>query len=222
MSVVLITVGVLGLLAALNPLRPVVFLLVLGTDRAHDNGVYFLLGWATALTVVFTAVFVAFDSGAGGRASSDQRTWLSAAEILVGVALLVVSARKWRQRHDLTGRSVPTTVMRRLAGLNPRQAGMLGIAIQPRALTLAAAVVVARDRTNVISGVGGLGVFALLSTAALIALFVYYLRRPDVASGQFGILAIRIENASPTILPVLCGLAAMYLLFDATHSLITQ
>ena len=63
----LITVGLLGLLATLDPLRPVVFLLVLRTERARINGIYFLVGWAAALAILFTAGYVAFDAGRRGR-----------------------------------------------------------------------------------------------------------------------------------------------------------
>ena len=142
--------------------------------------------------------------------------------MLIGVVLLFVSARKWRQRHNTTGRSVtPKAVTRQLESLSPRKAGVLGLLIQPRSLTIAAAIVVSRDRTGPFSYLGGLGVFALLSTAALVALFAYYLRRPDRATKQFGILVARIQNASPTILPLLCGLGGIYLLIDAARGLIT-
>ena len=54
---VLISVILLGILASLDPLRPVVFVLVLRTRRI--NALAFLVGWAVALSLLFVVVFVA-------------------------------------------------------------------------------------------------------------------------------------------------------------------
>ena len=74
----LITVGALGLLSSLDPLRPVVFLLLLRTDRARLNAIGFLVGWAIATAALFTVGFVAFDAGTlqfRGAGLSAQLTW---------------------------------------------------------------------------------------------------------------------------------------------------
>ena len=143
--------------------------------------------------------------------------------MLLGVTLLVVSTHKWRRRHDYTDRPItPKAVTRQLEDLSPRKASVLGVLIQPRTLTIAAAVVVARDRTGFISYLGGLSVSRSLSTAALIALFLYYLRRPDDASSDFGILSARIEKPARPSSPMLGVLGGLYLLFDAIRGLIAS
>jgi hypothetical protein len=220
---VLITVGLLGLLATLDPLRPVVFLLVLRTERARANGIYFLVGWALALAVLFTTGYLAFNARGSGRSSSAQKTWLSALEVLLAVSLLVMAIRRWLQRNKVAARpATPKAVLRQLEHLDPKRASLLGVLIQPRSLTIAAAVVVARDRSSLISYLGGLGIFALLSTVPLIGLFTHYVRRPDIAKSQYGSLAARIEQAGPTILTVVCALGGGYLLVDGIGGLISR
>ena len=92
--------------------------------------------------------------------------------------------------------------------------------VQPRTLTLAAAVVVARDRSGPISVAAGLLVFAVLSTGALLGLFTYFVRRPDGAESWLAASADWIERASPTLFTIGCAIAGVYLLIDAIHSLV--
>ena len=170
----LISVGLLGLLASLDPIRPVVFVLVLRTERARLNAIGFLVGWAVALAVLFAAGFFAFDAGASGRPSSAQKTWLSLVEIVVAVFLLALALRRWRSDDNLVHRNTPDVIVRQLDRLTPRRSSLLGVLIQPRTLTIAAALVVARDRTSFADATAGLAVFGVLSTGAY--LLVYAMR----------------------------------------------
>jgi hypothetical protein len=219
---VLISVGLLGLLASLDPLRPVVFVLVLQTDKGRLNAIGFFIGWSLSMAVLFAAAFVAVNASATGRASSTQKTWLSVLELILSAILMTVTLRRWQRRHDTTTRRVtPARVLRQLERLTPRRSGFLGVLIQPRSLTIAAAIIVARDRSGLADAVAGLGVFALLSTGALLALFTYVVRRPDGADSWLAGVANRIERSGPILLTLVCALASVFLLVDGTRALIT-
>ena len=76
----LISVAVLGLVAALDPLRPVLFVLVLRTQLV--NAIAFLAGWTLALSLLFVIVFATFaaDIPTGRqhqRARRRPRSWRS-------------------------------------------------------------------------------------------------------------------------------------------------
>jgi hypothetical protein len=218
---VLITVGLLGLLASLDPLRPAVFVMVLRTDRGRINAIGFLVGWAFALAVLFTAGFVAFNAGAADRPSSVERNWLSILELVLAVVLLVVALRRGTRRKSIgTGSHTPAPIQRQLERLTPRRSSFLGVLIQPRSMTIAAAVIVARDRSGFASAAAALGVFALFSTGALLGLFTYFVRRPDHANRSLASLTERIERLGPTVVTVVCALAGCYLLVDAIRGLI--
>jgi hypothetical protein len=218
--VLLITVTLLGLLASLDPLRPVVFVLVLGTKRARVNAIGFLVGWSLALAVLFAVGFAAFNAGASGRPSSAQKTWLAGLELVLACLLLATAGRRWRRRNDTTvHRTTPHAVLRQLDRLTPPRSSFLGVLIQPRTLTIAAAVVVARDRSGFASALAGLGLFALLSTGALLALFAYFVRRPDSAQNSLSDLASRIEQAGPMLFTTGCALGGAYLLVDSVRGL---
>ena len=98
----LISVVVLGILALLDPLRPVVFVLVLRTRVV--NAVALLAGWTLALSLLFVIVFVVFAGDISTSADHRHRTAASAMEITVGAALLIVATGRWRRHDDDSGR----------------------------------------------------------------------------------------------------------------------
>ena len=145
----LISVVVLGVLAALNPLRPVVFVLVLRTRRV--NAIAFLAGWALALSVLFGLV-------------CRRRRWRCVRGVERPTAHLGLGWPSWSSaRSSLSSRCVDGRVARTpQRSTSPRPpspggstgsilkgAGVMGVLIQPRTLTIAAALVVARDRSGV-------------------------------------------------------------------------
>ncbi|MET0580104.1 MAG: GAP family protein, partial [Ilumatobacteraceae bacterium] len=208
------------ILASLDPLRPVVFVLVLRTKRI--NALAFLVGWAIALSLLFVVVFVLFGGDPAAAPGSDRRTWISVAELLVGVLLTVFAARRWERRAEMVAKSLaPEAVLRRLDQLGPRQAGLIGVLIQPRTLTIAAALVVARDRSGVLSLLIGFAVFAIVSTAALLAILLYDTRRPESAATQLESFVGRLEAQGPVLFTILCACAGVYLIADSIYSLVT-
>ena len=94
----LISVIALGILASLDPLRPVVFVLVLRTQLV--NAIAFLAGWTLALSLLFVVVLVTFAGEISTGADHRHRTAASVVEIAVGATLLIVAASRWRRRHD--------------------------------------------------------------------------------------------------------------------------
>ena len=215
----LISVVVLGILASLDPLRPVVFVLVLRTQLV--NAIAFLAGWALALSLLFVIVFVALAGDISTGPDHRHRTAASVAELAIGAALLVVAAGRWRRRHDESGRrGYPQAVLRRLDHLDVRRAAVIGVLIQPRALTVAAAVVVARDRSGVLSLLIGFAVFAIVSTAALLGILIYDIWRPESARLRLTDVVSTLERQGPMIFTVLCAAGGGYLVLDGLRDLL--
>ena len=91
-----ITIVVLGLLASVSPTTIVVFILLLATTRARVNAVAFLIGWIVSLVIVFAVSYAIVGTRATQHGSGI--TAVKVIEILLGAALVVVAARKWRRR----------------------------------------------------------------------------------------------------------------------------
>ena len=214
----LISVVVLGILALLDPLRPVVFVLVLRVNRI--NATAFLLGWAVALSALFLAVFLLAAGNGSGPASSGQRIWASAAEVALGTVLLIVAARRWQRRGTTAHLVTPAAVLRRLNRLDPRRAGFMGALVQPRTITVAAALVVARERSGPISFLVGFALFAVVSTSTLLGILGYHIWRPQEAERHLSGLVAVLEEYGPLLITALCAAGGGYLLVDGLLGLI--
>jgi hypothetical protein len=216
---VLISVVVLGVLASLDPLRPAVFVLVLRTQLV--NAIAFLAGWTVALLLLFVIVCVALAGDLSAGLDAGQRTAASVAELLIGAALLAVAAHRWRHRRDQGAtRGYPRAVLARLEHLDVRTAAALGVLIQPRSLTIAAAVVVARDGAGVFGLLVGFAAFAVVSTAALLGILLYDICRPESARARLAVVVSELERRGPTTFTVLAAAGGGYLVLDALRTLL--
>lgn len=206
----LVSMLLLGVLASIDPLRPAAFALVLSTRR--QNGVAFLIGWGAALSVLFGLAFVALGADADQQPSSARQTWATVVVLIIGLALLVVAVRRFaRRKTTAAGHVVPQALVRRLDDLDLRGAGLLGALIQPTSLTIAAAVVCARDRVGPLNLIIGFGLFAAVSTSALLGLFVYDTRHPAESRSRLTEIVDRLDREGPRLVTIASAVGGVYL-----------
>jgi hypothetical protein len=215
----LLPIVFLGVLASLSPSTIIVFILLLATARARVNAVAFLVGWSVSLTIVFAiGYFVGADHSlqhGGGH------TALALIEILFGVALIYAAAVRWHRRHrPRTGSGVPKGVASRLRALNPWEATVLGVLMQPWTLTLAAAIVVVRHHLSGVVVIIAFLAFTAISTATVGVTFWYYSRHPGDAETRLSELRERVINAGPALFALVSLLVGTYLIVDGLVDLI--
>jgi Sap, sulfolipid-1-addressing protein len=210
----------LGLLASLSPTTLVVFILLLSTARARVNAVAFLIGWAVSLTIVFTASYALGASHAAQRGSG--RTAVQVAEIFLGLVLLGVGVRQWRNRHTQAENAAGWGSERftgRLRSLNPWGAAAVGILKQPWAITTAAAIVVVHHHPAFLVAVIAFVCFTIASTATIGMIYLYYARRPGEAQAYLSTLQDRVVAAGPAIVAVVAVLVGALLTIDGLRGL---
>jgi hypothetical protein len=209
----------LGVLASLSPSTIIVFILLLATTRPRVNAVAFLVGWTVSLVIVFAiGYFVGADHSiqhGGGH------TVIDLLEVLLGLALIYAAANRWHRRHrPRTGSGLPKSVSSRLQALNPWEATVLGVLMQPWTLTLAAAIVVVRHHLGGIVVVIAFLAFTVISTATVGATFWYYSRHPGDAQTRLSELRERVIKAGPALFAVVSLLVGIYLILDGLINLI--
>ncbi|MBA4607065.1 MULTISPECIES: GAP family protein [Aeromicrobium] len=211
----ILSILMLGLMASLSPATIVVFIVVLGTARPRANAAGFLLGWATSLTVVFTLSYLVGSSRSVQHGGG--RTGVMVFQVLVGCALLVVSARQWRRR-GVVSRAVPTAgsqkMLGRLRDLRPGGALLLGVLKQPWAITTAAAVFVVHHHTQALVTLIAFACFTVASTASVGLMYVYYARRPVEAEAYLNRLRSRAIASGPVVFAVAALLLGTLLVLD--------
>src|SRR5689334_15526869 len=82
---------------ALSPMPIVAVVLILTSRRAKVNGPAFVLGWLVGLGIV-GAVVLALGGAGGASKSGAPATWVSWVKIVLGILLLLVAARLFRNR----------------------------------------------------------------------------------------------------------------------------
>jgi hypothetical protein len=160
----------------ISPIPIIAVVLMLFSRRARVNGPVFLLGWVAGLTTVFVVVVLvagALDVGASDDADGGV-SWL---KIALGVALLVLAARKWRARPGPGAEPETPGWMGKVESFSPLQA--LGLAlllsVNPKnlVLTIGAATNVAQlDASGAEAVVAG-AVFVLIGSAVVIGAVGY-------------------------------------------------
>ena len=214
-----ISVAVLGLLASLSPSTIVVFILLLATTRASVNAVAFIIGWSVSLTIVFAVSYAI--GGARATQYGNGSTTVKAVEILLGAALMFAAARQWRRRNQPKKPSkVTERFSARLKELHPWEAATVGILEQPWTLTAAAAVVLVRHHSAFPIVVFAFLAFALLSTATVGLIFLYFARRPGQAKAHLSELKERLSHAGPAIFAIVSAAVGVFLIFDGVRGIV--
>ena len=218
MSTVII-LALLGLLASVSPSTIVVFILLLATARARVNAAAFLIGWSVSLIIVFAVSY-----GIGGVRATQHgsgRTAVEVIEIMLGAALAFAAARQWRHRdRPRTSSRVTEKFNARLKQLNPWEAATVGVLEQPWTLTAAAAVVLVRDHSAFLVVVFAFLAFALLSTATIGLIFMYFARRPGQAEAHLSDLRDRLVRAGPAIFAIVSAAVGVFLIIDGVIGIV--
>jgi hypothetical protein len=214
-----IVLAVLGLLASVSPSTIVVFILLLATARARVNAAAFLIGWSVSLIIVFAVSYAV--GGVRATQHGSGSTAVDVIEIMLGAVLAVAAARQWRRRdRPRTSSRVAQKFTARLKQLNPWEAATVGVLEQPWTLTAAAAVVLVRHHSAALVVVFAFLAFALLSTATIGLIFLYFARRPGQAEAHLADLRDRLVRAGPTIFAIVSAAVGVFLIIDGVIGIV--
>ena len=220
MSTVII-LALLGLLASVSPSTLVVFILLLATARARVNAAAFLIGWSVSLIIVFAVSYAV--GGARATQHGSGSIVVEVIEIMLGVALAVAAARQWRNRDRPRSSSrVGQKFTARLKQLHPWEAATVGVLEQPWTLTAAAAVVLVRHHSAFLVVVFAFLAFALLSTATIGLIFLYFARRPGQAEARLADLRDRLVRAGPAIFAIVSAAVGVFLIIDGVAGIVSS
>ena len=214
-----IPIAVLGLLASVSPSTIAVFILLLATTRAYVNAAAFLIGWGVSLVIVFAVSYAV--GGARATQHGSGSTAVKVIEILLGAVLVFVAGRQWRRRNKpRTGSGVTRKFTAHLKELHPWEAAAVGVLEQPWTLTAAAAVVLVRHHSAFLIVVFAFVAFALLSTATVGLIFLYYARRPGEAEAHLSDLKDRLAHAGPAIFAIMSAAVGAFLIIDGVTGIV--
>jgi tellurite resistance protein TehA-like permease len=91
-----------GIGVAISPVPIIAVILMLFSARARVNGPMFMAGWALALGLVSGGIYALSAAGDASTNSTTSDT-ISWAKIALGVLLILLAARAWRNRPEPGG-----------------------------------------------------------------------------------------------------------------------
>jgi hypothetical protein len=204
-----VTLVLVGIVIAVEPLPVIGFILVLSTTRGRANGVGFVLGWVATMAAIAAGVVAlagTWDPGGGG--SKQQLGY--GLQLAGGLALLAV----WwvrRRRPAPTARPEPAGWMRRIDRLRPPGAAFVGFLLQPWPLTAAAMGAILHAGVGVTAGVAAAVVFVAISTSGLLAMLAYELLARESARARLDALRSWLESHRGPAITLVAGVAGAWL-----------
>jgi hypothetical protein len=160
-----------GIGVSLSPFPIIAVVLMLATPRARANGLAFLIGWVTGLTLVGALVIVVagrIDASEGG----EPATWVSWLQIVLGLLLVLVAIKQWRGRPRGDDEAVLPKWMTTVDSFGPTKAfgfGVLlsGANVKNLLLTIGAAAAIAGTGIEPDQEAIALAIFILIGTISV-------------------------------------------------------
>ena len=116
-----------ALAIALSPFPIIAIVLALGTERGRMNGATFALGWTIALAVMTSIVLVMV--GGVNDTESTSALVVDLLRIGVGIAMMVLGAKKWGKRPRAGQQPALPGWMASFDTVTPGRALVLGLAL---------------------------------------------------------------------------------------------
>src|SRR4051794_8778137 len=176
----------------ISPVPIIAVILMLFSPGARINGPAFLIGWVVALGAVCGAAYAFSDAGDASTSSTAADT-ISWGKLVLGVLLLLLAARTWRQRP---GPGEQTPMPRWTSGIDrmtPAKAfglGLLLAGVNPKNLILSAGAGagLAQLGLSTSDAVVSLLVFVVVGSLSIAGPVVYYLIGGKAAKARLDVV----------------------------------
>lgn len=208
---------------ALSPVPIIAVILVLTSRRARVNGPAFVVGWLAGLGLVGTIILILVSPSGAGR-PGGRTSWLDWTEIVLGLLLLLIAIRQFRNRPR--GGDEPPLPKWTATLDNTSPVAALGLAVvlsaaNPKNLVLAAGGATAIARTGIPASQQAVAyvVFALIGTLSIGIPVVMYLALGKSSEKLLLRLKDWTTRHNASIVIVLCLVIAARLFGDAIGGL---
>jgi threonine/homoserine/homoserine lactone efflux protein len=208
-----------GVGVALSPVPIIAVVLMLGTPRARVNGPVFLLGWIVGLTVVGVIVLLV-SSGANASEQGEPATWVNWLKMVLGVLLLLLAVKQWRDRPRGDRAAALPSWMRTIDRFTPGRSVAMGVAlsgINPKNLILTAGAAAAIAQAGLSTGEQAiaLAVFVVVGTLGPGLPVAIYFAMGERAKHILDDLKAWMGAHNSAIMAVLCLVIGAKLIGDA-------
>jgi threonine/homoserine/homoserine lactone efflux protein len=198
----------LALGVAVSPIPIIAVILMLLSPKAQENGPTFLVGWVAGLAVVGIVVTALSGNAGLGSGGANGSALGSLIKLALGVLLLFLAFRDFRNRPRLGEQPPLPGWMRAIDSINPVQAfgfAVLLSAVNPKnlSLTVAAAVTIAQEGLSTVGATVALVIFVVLASLSIALPVALYLAGGPSARARLDSLRGWLNANNATVTAVL-------------------
>ena len=209
----------LAVAVAIFPVPIIAVVLVLGSPHGRAKGLAFVLAWLVGLGAV-GALVLFFAGTLDASESGEPATWVNVVFLALGVLLLVLAAKQWRNRPRPGAETPAPGWMTTIDQFTPAKAAGAGFALSalnPKnvLLTVAAAVEIAERGLPVGEQAAVLVSFVLLASVGVVTPLLLTLALGDRSHGLLEGLRGWMARYNAVIMAVLFVLIGAKLIGDA-------
>lgn len=216
----IITLIIIAVAIALNPLPLVPFILLLTSKRGVQKGAAFLGGWLVSLSAIVVLTIVATGNTPPEHGSAPAWAALMA-KLLIGVVLLIIGLRKWRTMARPKRPKAPPKWQQGIDDMSLWFAAALAPITQPWGLIAAGVTTVLDVQVGSVSSVLALVLFVLVASSTYIALQVGAAMRPERAQRVATAMRAWIESHTDRAIAVGGTAIGAFLVASSTYQLLT-
>jgi Sap, sulfolipid-1-addressing protein len=203
---------------AVSPIPIAAILLILSSRGASANAMSFAAGWIAGLTtsaLVFTVLVNGLD------VTDSAPVWISVADLILGVAFLAVAARVWFWWRPLRSSPAWLDVVDRFTPVRSAIFGGVLSGANPKvlALSLGAAISVARARTDTWVTVAAVALFVAIGATGVLVPIAAYIACPTQGGARLASLRRWLARHERVVLAVLSLAIGGFFLQDGIDSL---
>ena len=216
-----LTLILLGLAIALDPLPLTAFIVVLPSRRGLRKGAAYLFGWLVSLAIVVTVTVLATGNNPPKPNTVPSLASL-AVKIAIGTFLVRIAIRQRRRRGLPKKRKKPPKWQEHVDIMSPWFAMGLAPALQPWTLIAAGAATVVEAKLSSWESYLALIGFCVLASASYIAMEIYAGFKPDQSQAFLARIRTWMETHTDQAIIAGCLLLGFWLIASSIYYVISS
>ena len=210
----------IGLAIAFDPLPLTGFMVVLPSERGVRKGAAFVFGWLVSLAIVVT-ITVLFTGDNPPKSNTAPSLAALAVKIAIGVVLVVIAVRHRRKMGQPRPPKKPPKWQASVDNMSPWFAMALAPALQPWGLIAAGAATVVGAKLSSWESYLALFLFCLLASASYLFMEIYAVFRPGQSQALLARFRSWIDTHTDQVIILGSLILGLWLIANSLYLILT-
>jgi len=215
-----LTLVLIGLAVALDPLPLTAFMVVLPSKGGLRKGAAYVFGWLVSLAIVVTITVLATGDNPPKPSTAPSLAAL-AVKIALGAVLVVIGVRRIRARGRPSPPKKPPKWQEHVDNMSPWFALGLAPTLQPWVMIGAGAATVVEAKLSSWESFLALFLFCVLGSASYLAMEIYMVFRPDRSRRFLTAIRTWIDTHTDQVIIVGSLLLGLWLIANSIYLIVS-